>query len=62
MQRLTIRESEIVRLIEQNLSNKQIATRLGIEVATVKNHVHNLLEKLNVHSRADAARCVNSLR
>jgi two-component system, NarL family, nitrate/nitrite response regulator NarL len=55
-ERLTIRECEIVRLLEQNLSNKEIAVRLGIEVATVKNHVHNLLEKLQVRRRTDVAR------
>jgi DNA-binding NarL/FixJ family response regulator len=53
--RLTSREVEIVRLIEQGLSNKEIAGRLGIQVATVKNHVHNLLEKLRIHRRAEAA-------
>lgn len=52
---LTSREVEIVRLIEQGLSNKEIAGRLGIQVATVKNHVHNLLEKLRIHHRAEAA-------
>jgi two-component system, NarL family, nitrate/nitrite response regulator NarL len=52
---LTARESEIVRLIDEGLSNKEIAVRLGIEVATVKNHVHNLLEKLRVHRRSEAA-------
>jgi DNA-binding NarL/FixJ family response regulator len=52
---LTARESEIVRLIDEGLSNKEIAVRLGIEVATVKNHVHNLLEKLRVHRRGEAA-------
>lgn len=55
---LTMRESEIVRLIDEGLSNKEIAVRLGIEVATVKNHVHNLLEKLRVHRRAQAASCL----
>jgi two-component system nitrate/nitrite response regulator NarL len=55
-QRLTARECEIVALIEQHLSNKEIAVRLGIEVATVKNHVHNLLEKLQVPRRTDVAR------
>jgi DNA-binding NarL/FixJ family response regulator len=55
-ERLTARECEIIALIEQNLSNKEIAVRLGIEVATVKNHVHNLLEKLQVHRRSDVAR------
>jgi two-component system nitrate/nitrite response regulator NarL len=54
--RLTVRESEIVALIEHGLSNKEIAGHLGIEVATVKNHVHNLLEKLNVHRRTQIAR------
>jgi DNA-binding NarL/FixJ family response regulator len=52
---LTRREREIVDLIDQGLSNKEIAGRLGIELATVKNHVHNLLEKLRVHRRGEAA-------
>jgi two-component system nitrate/nitrite response regulator NarL len=53
--RLTRREREIVGLIGQGLSNKQIARRLGIEVSTVKNHVHSILNKLKVHHRDDAA-------
>jgi two-component system, NarL family, nitrate/nitrite response regulator NarL len=52
---LTSREREIVRLIDAGLSNKDIARRLCIEVATVKNHVHNILEKLHVHRRSEAA-------
>jgi two-component system nitrate/nitrite response regulator NarL len=52
---LTSRESEIIELIDRGLSNKEIARRLGIEVATVKNHVHNILEKLQVHRRSEAA-------
>jgi DNA-binding NarL/FixJ family response regulator len=52
---LTARETEIVGLIDQGLSNKEIAQQLGIEVATVKNHVHNVLEKLRVRRRAEAA-------
>ncbi len=52
---LTARELEIVRLVDQGLSNKDIARRLCIEVATVKNHVHNVLEKLQVHRRGEAA-------
>ena len=51
---LTPREREIGALLEAGLSNKDIAVRLGIEVATVKNHVHNLLDKLQVHRRAQA--------
>jgi DNA-binding NarL/FixJ family response regulator len=56
--RLTRREIEIVELIDVGLSNKEIACRLGIETATVKNHVHNLLEKLRVHRRGEAAAAV----
>lgn len=52
---LTAREREIAPLIDRGLSNKEIAAQLGIEVATVKNHVHNLLEKLQVASRGEAA-------
>lgn len=53
--RLTRRQRDIVALIDRGLSNKEIATRLGIEVATVKNHVHYLLKKLRVHRRGEAA-------
>jgi DNA-binding NarL/FixJ family response regulator len=53
--RLTPRERDIMRLLDEGLSNKEIAQRLGIEVATVKNHVHNILEKLQVHRRGEAA-------
>jgi DNA-binding NarL/FixJ family response regulator len=52
--RFTLREQQIVDLLKVGLSNKQIAARLGIELATVKNHVHNILEKLHVHRRAEA--------
>jgi two-component system, NarL family, nitrate/nitrite response regulator NarL len=53
--RLTAREEEILVLIDDGLSNKQIALRLSIELPTVKNHVHNILEKLHVHRRYEAA-------
>lgn len=53
--RLTRREQEIVSLIDEGLSNKQIARRLSIELTTVKNHVHHILEKLGVTRRAEAA-------
>jgi two-component system, NarL family, nitrate/nitrite response regulator NarL len=52
---LTGRELEVVALLEEGLSNKEIARRLLIEAATVKNHVHNILEKLQVHGRSEAA-------
>lgn len=53
--RLTVREVQILALIEEGLSNKEIAERLVIELATVKNHVHSILEKLKVRRRAEAA-------
>ncbi len=52
---LTDREREIVELLDQGLSNKEIAQRLAIRLPTVKNHVHSILEKLNVHRRGEAA-------
>lgn len=51
---LTVRETQILRLLQQGLSNKLISRRLGIELPTVKNHVHSLLGKLGVHRRAEA--------
>jgi DNA-binding NarL/FixJ family response regulator len=59
--RLTPREAEIVHLIGRGLSNKEIARSLTIQVATVKNHVHNILEKLSVQHRADAVRAARSI-
>jgi two-component system, NarL family, nitrate/nitrite response regulator NarL len=52
---LTTRETQVLELIERGLSNKEIAARLTIELATVKNHVHNILGKLGVKRRLDAA-------
>jgi DNA-binding NarL/FixJ family response regulator len=51
---LTARETEVVELLEIGLSNKQIARRLSIRLATVKNHVHSILAKLNVKRRGEA--------
>ena len=50
---LTPREREVLELLEQGLSNQEIARRLVIEVGTVKNHVHNILKKLDLNSRRD---------
>ena len=55
---LTRRELEIIELVDQGHSNKEIARRLRIGPATVKNHVHNVLEKLHVRRRAEAAAAV----
>jgi two-component system, NarL family, nitrate/nitrite response regulator NarL len=60
--RLSRREMEVVSLIDQGLSNREIARRLCIELATAKNHVHNILEKLGVRRRAEAAAWVRGQR
>jgi two-component system nitrate/nitrite response regulator NarL len=60
--RLTGREVEIIELIGEGLSNKQIARRLDIELPTVKNHVHNILAKLSLNSRVEAVVAWNELR
>lgn len=52
---LTAREAQIVGLIDEGLSNKEIAGRLQIGVPTVKSHVHSILEKLGVRRRGEAA-------
>jgi DNA-binding NarL/FixJ family response regulator len=52
---LTCREREILTIIEKGLSNKEIAVHLRIELQTVKNHVHNILEKLQLGNRRAAA-------
>jgi two-component system nitrate/nitrite response regulator NarL len=52
---LTAREREIVGLIDRGFTNREIGRALSIEVATVKNHVHNIFEKLRVKRRAAAA-------
>jgi len=53
--RMTKREHEVVDLIAEGLSNKEIAQRLHLAVDTVKSHVHNILEKLALHTRLEIA-------
>lgn len=53
--RMTKREREIIVLIAEGLSNKEIAQRLDLATYTVKSHVHNILEKMALHSRLDIA-------
>ena len=52
---LTQRQQQILRLIDEGLSNKQIAQRLCLGTSTVKNHVHDILDRLQVGSRGEAA-------
>ena len=53
--RLTSRERQVIDLLAEGLSNKEISSRLHIAVHTVKSHVHNVLEKLALHSRLEVA-------
>ncbi len=52
---LTARETEIYGLVARGLTNRQIAKQLGISPFTAKFHVFNLMDKLNVHTRVEAA-------
>jgi DNA-binding NarL/FixJ family response regulator len=53
--RMTKRERQITDLIAEGMSNKEIAQRLNIAIYTVKSHVHNILEKLALHTRLQIA-------
>ncbi len=59
---LTARETQILVMLEMGLSNREIAARLCIAVHTVKNHVHNVLRKLGVGSRAEAGARYRAMR
>jgi two-component system nitrate/nitrite response regulator NarL len=58
---LSRRELQIAHLVDLGLTNKEIARQLGIEAATVKNHVHNLCEKLEVHRRGEVAARIRAI-
>jgi two-component system, NarL family, nitrate/nitrite response regulator NarL len=58
---LSRRELQIAHLIDCGLTNKEIGRQLGIEAATVKNHVHNMCEKLKVHRRGEAAARIRAI-
>lgn len=53
--RLTARELEVLRLVASGLTNKEIGARLSVTVATVKTHVENIIQKLQVSDRTQAA-------
>jgi DNA-binding NarL/FixJ family response regulator len=52
---LTPREVEVLRLLQSGFANKEIARALGISTRTVKNHLHTVYDKLNVHTRGEAS-------
>ena len=54
--RLTRRELQVMKLISEGMTNKEIAKKLHISTYTVKSHVHNVLEKLALHSRVQIAK------
>jgi DNA-binding NarL/FixJ family response regulator len=54
--RMTKRERQVIELISDGFTNKEIAQRLGISTFTVKSHVHNILEKLALNTRVQIAK------
>jgi LuxR family maltose regulon positive regulatory protein len=58
----TLREIELLDLLDQGLNNEQVAGRLHLSVSTVKWHLHNLYAKLGVHSRSAALARARSLK
>ena len=54
--RLTSRESEVLQLVAEGSSNKQIASELGISIKTVEKHRQHLMDKLNIHETAGLTR------
>jgi len=59
---LTRREIEVLELLEEDLSNQEIAERLHLEIGTVKNHIHSILGKLDVSNRREAVKYLGLLR
>jgi DNA-binding NarL/FixJ family response regulator len=57
--RITKRERDIAVLIADGLSNKEIAQQLNIAIHTVKSHVHNIMEKLALHTRLQIAKLIH---
>ncbi len=52
---LSVRETEVIRLIAEGLSNKEISARLSLSEKTIKNHVSRIFSKLNIYARTQAA-------
>ncbi len=52
---LSVRETEIIRLIAEGMSNKEISVRLHLSEKTIKNHISRIFSKLNIYARAQAA-------
>ncbi|MEX0680510.1 MAG: response regulator transcription factor [Balneolales bacterium] len=59
--RMTVRERQVIELIAEGLTNKEIAQKLHISSYTVKSHVHNILEKLTLHNRLQIAKYAHNI-
>ena len=59
---LTERETQILQLLAEGLSNQQIASRLNVSIHTVKNHAHSVFSKLGVNSRTEAVAAYRARR
>lgn len=59
---LTSREREVLRLVGEGLSNREIAERTSLRLPTVKNHVHHVLQKLQVRTREAAVKAARTAR
>ena len=55
LEELTVRESEVLKLVGQGLTNREIGDRLHLSEKTIKHYITNILEKLQVRSRVEAA-------
>jgi DNA-binding NarL/FixJ family response regulator len=62
IQQLTSRETDILRLVAEGLSNKEVAARLSLQEKTVKHHMTRVLAKLNVRNRTEAALLMREAR
>jgi DNA-binding NarL/FixJ family response regulator len=56
---MTKRERDVIALIAEGFTNKEIAQKLGLSTYTVKSHVHNILEKLSLSTRVQVAKYVH---
>jgi DNA-binding NarL/FixJ family response regulator len=60
--RMTRRERQVIDLIAEGMANKEIAEKLSLSTYTVKSHVHNILEKLTLHTRVQIARYAHTTK
>jgi DNA-binding NarL/FixJ family response regulator len=59
--RMTKREKEVIRLLGEGLQNKEIAQKIHVSIYTVKSHIHNIMEKLALHTRLDTGETLKTI-